>query len=66
MDQDQIVEITDDSPAPPTAVQKLLKDVLDRYHTSQVELIEVIVELFQRIEKMSHELEDGTKRKRSN
>ena len=64
MDQDRIVEISTD-PASTSAgekVQKLLKDVLDRYLKSQVEL----VELFQRHENLVAELEDGTKRKRGN
>jgi len=68
MDQDRIVEISTD-PASTSAgekVQKLLKDVLDRYLKSQVELVEVLVELFQRHENLVAELEDGTKRKRGN
>ena len=68
MDQDRIVEISTD-PASTSAgekVQKMLKDVLDRYLKSQVELVEVLVELFQRHENLVAELEDGTKRKRGN
>ena len=68
MDQDRIVEISTD-PASTSAgekVQKLLKDVLDRYLKSQVELVDVLVELFQRHENLVAELEDGTKRKRGN
>lgn len=68
MDQDRIVEITPEqgSSAAAEKVQKLLKDVLDRYLKSQVELVEILVELFQRHENLVAELEDGTKRKRGN
>lgn len=68
MDQDRIVEISTDpvSTSAGEKVQKLLKDVLDRYLKSQVELVEVLVELFQRHENLVAELEDGTKRKRGN
>lgn len=53
---------TDTKPAPPVA--KLLKDVLERYLKAQCELSDLFFDIFQRIEKISQDLEDNTKRKR--
>lgn len=75
MDENKIIEIDDNSSTPnsvssssaakPEPTQKLLKDVLDRYLKSQCELAETIVELFQRHESLVKDLENGTKRQRS-
>lgn len=42
----ELAEVVDEKKEPE---QKLLKDVLDRYVKSQVELCEVLVEIFKRI-----------------
>lgn len=75
MDENKIIEIDDNLSTPnsvssssatkPEPTQKLLKDVLDRYLKSQCELAETIVELFQRHESLVKDLENGTKRQRS-
>lgn len=44
--------------------QKLLKDVLDRYVKSQVELCEVLVEIFKRIAPESVLEEDEVKKRK--
>jgi len=47
MDTDRITEITEQEQPKES---KLLKDVLDRYLKSQVEICEAIIELFKRSE----------------
>ena len=57
----ELAEVVDEKKEPE---QKLLKDVLDRYVKSQVELCEVLVEIFKRIAPESVLEEDEVKKRK--